>query len=163
MRIKNFILAIGAICLLFILTECEKETNNNSSDKIITYLKTESGGCNGQIFDDLKSVSYEQEDTIVFSINNDTLNVFVGVNYICCAPFTSEAIISNDSIFMNLTDTCLYPYQSCYCRCICYYTWDFLFVDFKEKEYYFKIILNDPREENPIILDEGFIDLSINN
>ena len=85
------------------------------------------------------------------------------VNYICCAPFTSEAIISNDSIFMNLTDTCLYPYQSCYCRCMCYYTWDFLFVDFKEKEYYFKIILNDPREENPIILDEGFIDLSINN
>ena len=160
---KKLILTIGTIFIISVLIECEKESDNDSSEKRITYVKTKSGGCNGQDFDDLRSVTDEQDDTVVFSTKNDTLDIYIGINYICCTPFISEANILNDSILMNLTDTCSNPYHSCYCRCMCYYTWDFLFVDFEEKKYYFKIILNDPREENPMIFKEGSVDLSINN
>lgn len=158
---KRFIYTIGMILIIFILIKCEKESDNDSSEQEITYVKTKSGGCNGQKFDDIRSVIDEQEDTVVFSIKNDTLDIYIGINYICCAPFISEANISNDSILINLTDTCPFPYQSCYCRCMCYYIWDFLFVDFEEKKYYFKIILNDPREENPIVFQEGSVEISI--
>ena len=154
---KNFILFIGTIFLILVLIECEEP------DKNITYVRTELGGCNGQDFNDFKSAGEEQEDTVIFTIYKDTLDIYVGINYICCAPFTPESIISNDSIIMTLNDTCSNPYITCYCRCMCYYTFDFLFVDFEEKEYFFKIILNDPREENPTIFREGKIDLSTKN
>ena len=151
------------IFLIFVLVECEKESDNHSVDKKITYVNTVSGGCNGQDFNDLKSIIEESEDKVVFTVKNDTLDTFVGINYICCTPFTSVAYTSNDSIIMTLTDTCSNPYHNCYCKCMCYYTWDFLFIDFEDQEYFFKIILNDPREEKPITFKEGKIDLSINN
>ncbi len=160
---RNYILVLGMICLIFLLVECEKTSDNGYVDKNITYVKTVIGGCNGLNFPQLKSGIDESADTVVFTIENDTLDIFIGLNYICCAPFTSNAIISNDSIIMTLNDTCSNPYQNCYCRCICYYIWDYLFIDFDEKEYFFKIILIDPREENPVIVNEGKIDLSTDN
>jgi hypothetical protein len=160
---KKYILVIGTIFLIFFLSGCENESDHHDADRELTYIKTKAGGCNGQNFDGLKSVSYEQNDTVVFSVKNDTLDIYVGVNYICCAPFESEAVISNDSILMNLTDTCSDMNNLCYCRCMCYYTWDFLFTDFMKKEYYFKILLDDPHENNPIVFKEGVIDFSMKN
>ena len=86
--------------------------------------------------------------------------MFVGINYICCAPFDSETEIVGDTLKMNISDTCSNHSQSCYCKCNCYYTWDFQFIDFEKKEYDFIIFLNDPREDNTIIFKEGKIDLS---
>ena len=133
-------------------------SDNNSQ---INYVKTILGGCNNQDFEDLKSATLDYTDTVDFTIiGEDTLDVFVGMNYICCAPFISETDIMNDTLIMTLSDTCSFPYQSCYCRCMCYYTWDFQFTGFKEKEYKFIVKLNDPREENTIIFKQGVIDLS---
>jgi hypothetical protein len=156
------LLFITPIILLFLfLAMCEKESE--SSPGTIRFVKTEPGGCNLEDTDVLAtrdgSLS-EEQDTLLFTIINDTLDAFVGINYICCAPFASEAMISNDSIFIAISDTCSSPYQTCYCRCMCYYTWDFLFVDFEKKEYYFKIVLYDPREEDPIVFEEGILDLT---
>ena len=160
---KRCIYVIGTILIIFILTGCEKKPDDDSSGQEIYCVKTKSGGCNNQTFNDIRIVTGEEQDTVIFSINNDTLDIYVGLNYICCAPFISEVNILNDSILISLTDTCPDPYNSCYCRCNCYYTWDFLFMYFEEKKYCFKIILNDPREENPIIFQEGSIDISISN
>jgi len=158
---KKLIPFIGLVFLLFVLIKCEKESDNNDPEKELSYVKTDAGGCNDQDFEGLKSVSDDPNDTVIFSVVNDTLDIYVGVNYICCAPFTSEATISNDSILLTLTDTCSDMNSLCYCRCMCYYTWDFLFVDFMEKEYYFKILLDDPHENNPIVFKEGTVDFSV--
>ena len=61
---------------------------------------------------------------------------------------------------MTITDTCSELGEPCYCWCMCYYTWDFLFVDYESKEYAFQVILNDPRKLVPIVLWEGKVDLS---
>ena len=82
------------------------------------------------------------------------------MNYICCAPFDSETNIVGDTLIMTISNTCSNSYDSCYCRCDCYYTWDFQYINFKEKEYNFVVKLNDPREENTIIFKQGKIDLS---
>ena len=154
---KKILYALGIIILFSVLLMCEKDPDNGPNKKI-NWIKTELSGCNGEIFDNKKSLIVE-EDTVIFRIINDTLDVFVGVNYICCAPFITTTSISNDSLIMNITDTCNIADHSCYCRCICYYIFDFLFVDFENKKYPFKIILNDPGKDSPIIFEEGILDL----
>jgi len=158
---KKFLFIAAIIIFFSFLVLCEKESD--SSPHKISFVKSEPGGCNLEDNDVLAtrdgSLS-EEQDTLLFTIQNDTLDAYVGINYICCAPFTSEAMISTDSIFMTISDTCPSPYQTCYCRCMCYYTWDFLFVNFEKKEYYFKIVLYDPREEDPIVFEEGILDLT---
>jgi len=136
----------------------EIETNSQ-----IRPVNTILGGCNNQDFDNIKSATEDYKDTVDFDlINSDTLNVFVGINYICCAPFDTETEIVNDTLIMTINDTCSDPYHSCYCRCMCYYTWDFQYVDFENKEYFYIVKLNDPREDNTLIFKQGVIDL-INN
>lgn len=126
-------------------------------EKDITFLRTDLGGCHDLDSYALKSAPEEQKDTVIFTVKNDTLDVFVGLNYICCAPFTSDAITSRDTIILTLTDTCNFPEESCYCRCMCYYTWNFLFTDFGGKEYHYKIILHNPQEEKPVVFSEGSV------
>ena len=150
---KNLIL-LSIVFLPIIMSNCERESNNVAHK--ITYHTTKFGGCNGQDFT-LKRTSQDFPDTVVFSIIDDTLNVFVGVNYICCAPIKTVTNIVNDSLLMVISDTCSYPYQSCYCRCNCYYTFDFQFVNFEEKVYNFQILLNDPRVDESIIFQTGQI------
>ncbi|MBN2481767.1 MAG: hypothetical protein JXB19_08510 [Bacteroidales bacterium] len=157
---KEKILISGVFFVFLVLPMCEKETDNNNISDKISYIKTLPGGCHGQYFDDLKSACDAEKDTVICNIENDTLDIFIGLNYICCAPFISETFISNDSIHMLIQDTCSFPYQSCYCRCMCYYTWDFLFTGFENKQYYYIIMLHDPREEKPVMIEEGIIDLS---
>ena len=101
----------------------------------------------------------EQKDTVIFSVHKDTLDIFAGINYICCAPFKIESTIRNDSIIINISDTCPAPYQSCYCKCMCYYTWNFLFADYQGQKFGYKIILNDPRQKEPQTIKEGRINL----
>ncbi|MBN1597531.1 MAG: hypothetical protein JW894_04515 [Bacteroidales bacterium] len=151
---KNFVILSLSMLFLSVIFSCEK-----TEEKRLTLVKTESGGCNGQFNENEIMILTDQEDVVEFSVRNDTLDIYVGIPYICCAPFTSDASISNESIIINVTDTCSNPYESCYCRCMCYYTWNFLFVDFEEKEYSYKIILNDPRETNPVIIEEGTVDI----
>ena len=147
--------------LLIILTQCGEETDTKPTDLMITYLKTNLGGCNNQDSENIKRASDDYADSVgIDIINEDTLKVFVGLNYICCAPFFSETEIVNDTIIMTISDTCS---SSCYCRCYCYYTWDFLFTDFEEKEYSYKIILNNPREEESILFREGTFNLTDNS
>lgn len=151
---KNLIFAIAAALILVSLVLCTKDADELTASETIAYIKTYTGGCNGLDSTDLKSAS-EDSDTLLFTIRNDTLNAFIGINYICCTPFSSEAEISNDSIFISLNDTCALPGNTCYCHCMCYYTWEFLFTVSEYKEYYFKVTLNDPREEEPIVFKEG--------
>jgi len=157
---KKILLFLIAVCLAF-FTSCEKDSDTKANENEIDFVRQVLGGCHNQDFSDLKNATEDKADTVEFTIiSEDTLNVFVGINYICCAPFISEVEILHDTLIMEISDTCSFPYQSCYCRCMCYYTWDFQFIYFEPKEYYYKIKLDDPREQNTILFREGVIDLS---
>jgi hypothetical protein len=155
---KNTIYYIVALMVLSVwILQCEKESVDNIQ---VNHIKTVLGGCNGQSSDEISLSRYEQKDTLQFYIRNDTLHVFTGINYICCAPFETGFLQTTDSLFFTITDTCSFPYESCYCRCMCYYTFDFLFDSFAKKKYYFRITIDDPQQDEPYIFREGFVDLT---
>ena len=153
---KNTIYILSIVVLSAFILQCEKEKQESLQ---VDHVKTILGGCNGQSSDEIVLARYEEKDTLKFYIKNDTLNVFVGVNYICCAPFETSFRQSSDSLFFRITDICPSPYESCYCRCMCYYTFDFLMTGFEKKQYYFKIIIHDPRQDEPYVFREGTVDL----
>jgi hypothetical protein len=152
MKPLKVIILSFVIALLY--NHCENSTEIIPEAGVLQYVETNPGGCNNQDFSDLKSATTEN-DTVYFSVVNDTLNLFTGLNYICCAPFVSSVSVINDSIFVSITDTCNEDDLNCYCRCVCYYTWNFTFSNFSETSYFVKIKLTDPRQDSPITIVEG--------
>lgn len=158
MKTNMNILFIIILSILFSSIACDNAENNTpiEKDKNISYLKSSLGGCNNKTEENIEQ-GEEKNDTTIIQIQQDTLIIYAGLNYICCAPFITDCNITNDSIFMSITDTCSNPYQDCYCRCNCYYTFEYYFNILSNKEYYWRISLIDPREENEILFDEGVI------
>lgn len=154
---KNAIYILSTMVLSALILQCEKEKQESPQvDHVTTIL----GGCNGQSSDEIVLERYEENDTLKLYIKNDTLNVFVGINYICCTPFETSFEQSADSLFFRITDICPSPYESCYCRCMCYYTFDFLLTGFEKKQYYFNITIDDPQQDEPYIFREGTVNIS---
>ncbi len=111
-------------------------------------------------FGNLKGLLAEETDTVLFSARKDTLEMFAGINYICCAPFNTTALFRNDSLIVTLTDVCDYPAKNCYCRCMCYYTWQFLFTEFRpDIPYGYRVVLDDPRQKEASVIMEGRVRL----
>ncbi len=141
------------IIVAVILYNCEND--NSKNHKLLHYLKTLYGGCNNSI--PLKSASDDfTNDTVIMSISHDTLSVFVGINYICCAYFEGKSEFAGDSLFITVADTCSSD-DKCYCRCMCYYTFDFLYNDIEAGEIPCKVRLWDALAEKYIILFKGDI------
>jgi hypothetical protein len=139
------------IVISVVLCNCEHE--NNNKHKTLHYLNTVYGGCNNS--DHLKSAFTEVDnDTVIFNIENDTLSLYVGVNYICCAYFEGKSEFVGDSLFVTVADTCSSD-DMCYCHCMCYYTFDFLYNDIDAGEIPCKVRLWDAMAEKYIILFKG--------
>jgi hypothetical protein len=137
-----------------LLASCGKDDGDSGAGLI--HAKTIPGGCNNMKSGLLKSAPTEERDTVIFSLRKDTLVMFTGINYICCAPFKSNIAFNNDSLIVTLTDTCDYPKVNCYCKCMCYYTWEFLFTGYQsEKKRGYKVILDDPRQKEPVVILQG--------
>jgi len=103
------------------------------------------GGCNSK--STFQDDPYEQIDTIIFSPENDTLNVFVGVNYVCCYNFTSASYFEADTLIIDLNASTDAP-----CDCMCYYTFDFIYSDYHNQQFFYQVLINDA------LLMEGFYD-----
>ena len=149
-------LSLIVIAVLFTLVYCHDDELDR--DARLTFVKTELGGCN------LKSKSLSQvtdntehNDSVNISGSHDSTYVFVGINYICCAPFVTDCKMQNDTILMSVNDTCSYPETNCYCHCDCYYTFNFRFFQTGRNNYNYKIVLNSPMENKTRILQEGII------
>jgi hypothetical protein len=76
---------------------------------------------------------------------DDSLEIFLGLNYICCAPFEVGHEILQDTLVLTVRDTCPDPYTSCYCRCMCYYTFTWKFEGGAEDIRNLRVELYDPR------------------
>ncbi len=127
--------------------------------KQLAYVSTDKGGCNDMGEKQLaaKRSLESKPDSVYYTISEDTLSIHVGINYICCAPFTTSASIEQNLISMEVIDTCSPPTFNCYCRCMCYYTFDFNFNDFEAKEYQYELYLKEARTPTPKLIDKGVI------
>lgn len=155
---KNFIIILTCIAFSTISCDEKDEVTKQENTAKIQYLKSELGGCNNKTIENIE-VGDERNDTVIINVLNDTLNISVGFTYICCAPFKTDCSIKDDSIFISIIDTCSNPYHNCYCRCACYYTFDYFFNSLSNKNYYYQILLSDPREENDTIFNMGTMDV----
>jgi hypothetical protein len=140
--------------LIFFSVACEDKEVVNENKAEIEFVSAILGGCNNKAT--LRNDDQLDKDTVVISTVADTIHVFIGHNYICGAPFETECEIRNDSILIYIIDTCEEPFD-CYARCYCYYTFDFKFVGQGDKNYPYKILLSDPRENEPETVWEGII------
>ena len=148
---------IPALICGMMFTGCGSDKSEETVGEL-QYVKTELGGCN--LKSALKSDSDDLEakdDELIITVSAEAVHVFVGLNYICCAPFETNCETIDDVIVMYIIDTCKNPYVECYCKCMCYYTFDFVFTHQEKFNQKYKILLLDPREEKPIIISEGTI------
>lgn len=156
MKMKTRLSFFLLILIALFLALCQKENNIEKPPKL-TYVETKPGGCNDHFSVQNKSILLKN-DSVGISNQNDSIRIFIGINYICCAPFEAVQEIKNDSIFISIKDTCPYPTKNCYCRCMCYYTWDFRFVQSGQGSWHYKIILFDPSEQKSKVIQQGTID-----
>ena len=140
-----------AFAAMLLLISC-KEKNNTQTENL-QYVATELGGCN------LKSTqkSNDEEwkkDTVIITISEDFVHVFVGLNYSCKSvpPFETKTEVIDDVLYMHLIDTGGIP-----ANCVCYYTFDFVFKRQGNVNQKYKILLVDPQMENQRIISEGAI------
>ena len=148
-------IVIASIALFF---SCENKPETIDEKPQITYVNTIPGGCN---FENEPSARGKllANDTVIVSNQNDSLSIWVGLNYICCAPFTSNIELS-DTLTIFITDTCNITESLCYCRCHCYYTWDFRFYISEEFSIPSRIMLISPLQENDtVVFWKGVIDI----
>jgi hypothetical protein len=143
------------VLIAYTLVWCQKDEINKKPFKL-TYLTTELGGCNNPSSVQNKSITLKN-DTVGISTQNDSISIFVGLNYICCAPFKSEYEIKNDSLLIAIRDTCSYNSPYCYCNCICYYTFDFRFVQSGQENWHYKIELFSPIAAGNKVIQQGTI------
>ena len=161
---------IMTLCLvagtLFAVGGCDKhEKPEDKYEKFeIEHVKTELGGCNIQQ-PNLKRGSMEIEnDTVIITISKDSVNVFVGLKFTCkVEPFETQVEIIDDVLYMHIKDIC-YDYDgneiNCgYERCICHYTFDFVFKYQGKINQKYKILLHQNHQfygEEPIFtISEG--------
>jgi len=131
--------------------ELEEPSLPVTSDTL-QHVKTELGGCN--LKSSLKNDNTEtKDDTVLITVSDESVHVFVGLNYICKEiPFETQCELINDVMCMTIIDT-----GGGYFRCMCYYTFDFVFKRQGTVNQKYKILLIDPRKENPVILSEGIL------
>jgi len=159
--LKKGIVAILCVIMigLFFVT-CEKKSE---SAKNLQHVKTELGGCNIQ-YDLTRGDGEMERDTVIITISEDSVNVFVGYGFVCkTKSFETQVETKDDVICMYIIDVCDEPSEpsDCYAKCMCYYTFDFVFKYQEAINQKYKILLftDLPGEESPIIISEGIINL----
>jgi len=135
---------------------CRKSTSGPALNPApLIHVGTTYGGCNGQRDVGVpKRESIFRNDTVSYSVRRDTLRVFIGLNYICCAPFTLQQRQEKNILTVTLADTCNEPYSSCYCRCMCYYEFEAAFSNFNPggDPLLLRVFLRDPRQQSDSLL-----------
>jgi hypothetical protein len=105
------------IILLTILMSCDKETGD------LKYSKTIPGGCAVNEEISAKNSLTSETDGVTYTIADGNLNLLVGFNATCCGKYSASYEIKRDTIFVDLLTT-----QTGLCNCICYYTYNLIFV-----------------------------------
>jgi hypothetical protein len=154
---------IRSLILIFVIGQlfsCKGDINisNQINDNKLIYINTNYGGCNGiTTFTKNRLHSFAKNDTVFYLRNHDTLKVYIGQNYICCAPFKVIANQKEIQLDIIIKDTCNFPIESCYCRCMCYYEFEVIFLAYYSHIYHLNIYLEDPRQDQTILINQLII------
>jgi hypothetical protein len=135
----------------FFLYMCEKPQEEALK---LNHAETLYGGCNNA--QPKASITEAENDTVILSVANDTLSIYVGVNYICCATFEGESEYMGDTLQITVSDVCT-DNDMCYCHCMCYYTFDFRYTGIEAGHFPCKVRLWDALEKKFIVLFAGVI------
>ena len=122
------------VLILFLTTFicCEKKEPGN-----LKYARTITGGCFPDKGLSVKNEFINGKDTVTYSVNSDSLNIFVGFNAACCGEFSDSSSIKGDSILINILTT-----QIGMCNCLCYYTYNFKFSG-NANSYNYRVSIDD--------------------
>lgn len=98
-------------------------------------------GCNGQRdVAESHMTDEEQPDGMTYSFIGDSLLLEVYINYICCAKFEATQKVEGDKITLMITETTASPDD--YCRCMCFYTFEFSYSDMSYDSYTVEVIFD---------------------
>ncbi|MDR0603910.1 MAG: hypothetical protein LBG80_06375 [Bacteroidales bacterium] len=148
---KPFIYCSGILSCLLVFTMftsvgCEKlkPVVPTSLPTTTTFLKVEYAGCNNQTegTKSQRTIEENQNDTIIFDFQNDTLIITVGINYICCAKFNAIQNINDDAISLIMNDTTVSSEE--YCRCECNYVFKYYFTNLSHESYEVNAVIKSP-------------------
>ncbi len=123
------------LILTVVLISCEKtnkETTEEPEIKIdnLTFVESIPGGC-ALGFDTITGHRSFDPDTVIYTINEDSLSIYVGFNVSCGPDHSTSATISNDTIYMYINRN-----PGPYASCMCYYIYDFHFSGLVDPYYY---------------------------
>jgi len=148
---RNLFISYLVLAMMLNYQICMEKSE--SEPATLQQLSTIYGGCNDWRPDSrLARETQPVSDTLYWKIESDTLHLHIGINYICCAPFLLTCSQNADDLEVTLNDTCAAPYDSCYCRCMCFYEFETLFSNFQGDKYKLKIYLHDPRQTQDSLL-----------
>jgi len=160
---KLVLMIIPALICGVLFSSCDSNKAEPKEEIIageLQYVKTELGGCNStkSTLKSDESESETKDDELIITVMEESIHVFVGLNYICCAPFETKIETKDDVLHMYIIDICNLEVDECYCRCMCYYTFDFVFNYQGKVNQKYKVLLIDPRiEQEPVVFSEGTI------
>lgn len=107
-------IVIIIICLIALIFSCNKDQLDP-----LNFL-TVAGGCPAQ--NSTKSYQISDSAGVTYSIIDTNLNLYVGFNGGCCAPYSNSCEIIGGTIFIKIFATAIDP-----CNCICYHSYEFVF------------------------------------
>jgi len=150
MNNKIYFSASFILCL-FIFINCNeiREQQNNEAE----FLHTDYLGCNQE--SDIEENLYRDissGDTLYYHIHNDTLSVNIGLNYLCCTPFSVMPSTTENSFDIFIIDDCDISQESCYCKCYCLYEFVINFGNYTPGEYELNVHLRDPHQDEDLLL-----------
>lgn len=127
---------------IFMAAGCKEKIDLPTSSS--TFLKVEYGGCNNLTMEEnsQRTRKENQNDTIIFDFQNDTLIITVGVNYTCCAKFNADQNVKGSVISLIINDTTASPDE--YCRCQCDYIFEYYFTNLSQMSYEVNAIIQSP-------------------
>jgi hypothetical protein len=149
-RIDPMRLSITLIVIAALIGACN--TSTSSDPEPLRFHEVVYGGCAGMFnmpVDELLASPIEPyafdegPDTLIVDWD-DTLKIFLGLNYLCCAPFAADYEIVQDTLVLAVRDICPAQNATCYCWCYCYYTFTWKFEGGAEEIGNLRVELFDP-------------------
>ena len=156
-RIKKLLVAgLTLAVLVFGMVGCADKSVSNSGG--MRYVGVELGGCNIAEAVQRSNEPQAMNDTVVVNVSEKSARVSVQLNYTCkSTPFDTRYEEKDGVMYMYIIDTCgdTSETSDCYQRCTCCYTFDFNFNGQKTFNQQYRVVLTDPRQDQPIIFSEG--------
>ena len=154
----NYIVKTLCVLLfsLFLAVSCEKQVEPNPEPELEQIsIGTVEHGCNYDYT--MVDVLIFRRDTLIISMTKDSINMFIGKNYICKdSPFPMEYVIENTLLNIFLKDVWFNDSTPGYNKCSCYYEFDLFFKRYDPSILNsYKVMLLPPLLGDPQVIFEG--------